>query len=151
MSSIVSRHHLCCCAGYICKRYFSIVLDMERYERIFRSPDLKQIATIEPSAALQYSLRVSECRLQSFNVPSRTLICRNYHRCSLLARPAPGADLTQHQRCLPRSHPATLYKLPLLGRSCKQPSHWPGDRQRYWLQVIQYPEHRHLLRITPPP
>jgi hypothetical protein len=38
------------------------ILDMERYEVISRSPDLKWFATIGPSPAVQYSLRVSVCR-----------------------------------------------------------------------------------------
>jgi len=35
---------------------------MERYEGISRSPDSKRLATIGPSPAVQYSLRVSACR-----------------------------------------------------------------------------------------
>ena len=38
------------------------VLDTERYEGISRSPDLKRFATIGPSPAVRYSLRVSASR-----------------------------------------------------------------------------------------
>ena len=37
-------------------------LDMEQYEGISRSPDLKRVATIVPNPAVQYSLRVSAWR-----------------------------------------------------------------------------------------
>jgi len=71
------------------------IICMEQYEGISRSQDLKRFASIGPRPAVSYSLHVSECRLQSFKVRIvGTLFCRNNRRCSLLARPVPGAYLT---------------------------------------------------------
>jgi hypothetical protein len=59
--------------------------------------------------------------------------------------------LSHHYRCFPRSLPASLYELPLLGRPSKQPLHRAVDRQRHWLKVFKYLKHPHLLRNTSSP
>jgi len=73
------------------------VVDMLHYEGISSSLDLKWISTIGPSPTGQYFIRVSASQLQSFKVHMWMLFCCDYHCCSLLARPAPAAYLTDHQ------------------------------------------------------
>jgi len=125
--AIVCRHHHWRCAGSICTRWFSID---NRYGAVWRNIQEPGFETVLHSRAkprcpvLFWYFVVPVAVIQGSYVdallPQLWLL--------LPARPSrPGAYLTHHQVCLPRSLLTSHYNLPLLESMSRRPAHCPVD------------------------
>jgi len=127
MSSIISRHNLCLGAGSICTPEFSINDWYGAVRRNIQEPGFKTVCHNRPKprhpvlhSLLGVPVAVIQGSLLDAHLPQLTPV--------LAAHKSNAWCLSHHHRCFPRSLPAALYEIPLLGRKSRRPSHWPVDR-----------------------